>query len=250
MPITANTLFRDTFNFFKNHLLSMIILSVLGALMTQLLGHFILSNEAFKQMIEMQNSISGSNGQGLMDEVTQLPPEQQYQEIISVLPKVFAINIFGLVILKTSVLSFIKAVSNAQQANAIHAYALSVPRLPKMFLLTFMCTLLVGIGLSFLFLPGIIILFGLSLAPISLFEKNKGIFSAMRESWSLAFNNMGLLLPVFSLFLAVNLILLLIRLPFPIITLTLSNLVTALFLVYLFRLYMLVAPKNQVTNNI
>ncbi|PHM45459.1 membrane protein [Xenorhabdus mauleonii] len=245
MPITANTLYRDSINFLKNQLLNIVILAVLAALVTTLLEHLLMPNgEQLNLLIGIQDAFKESGNTGVKDFVEQLTPEQQMMFLRTAFGILFT-NIFGNTLLAASVLVLINAVSNGQQTNAIHASTLSITLLPKMFLLMFICTLLIQIGYVLMLLPGILFSIAFALAPIFLFDKGKGIFSAMQDSWKLAFSNMRLLIPAMLLWLATKLILelLLTKAPY-VLSSILNNLLSALLLIYLFRLYMLVRPQN------
>ncbi|MBI6550640.1 YciC family protein [Xenorhabdus lircayensis] len=250
MPITANTLYRDSINFLKSQMLNIVILSVLAALVTTLLEHFLMPNgEQLKLLIEIQNAFKESGNAGIKDFVAQLTPDEQFMFLRTAFGILFT-NIFGNTLLTASVLVLINAVSNGRQTNAIHAGTLSIALLPKMFLLMFICTLLVQIGYALMFLPGVLFSIAFALAPIFLFEKGKNVFAAMQESWKLAFNNMRLLIPAMLLWIAVKLILVLVLVKMPDMLLSmLNNLLSALLLIYLFRLYMLVKPQNKATNS-
>ncbi|AOM40121.1 YciC family protein [Xenorhabdus hominickii] len=250
MPITANSLYRDSINFLKNHLLNIVILSVLAALVTTLLEHFLMPNgEQLQLLIGIQNAFKESGNAGIKDFVAHLTPDEQFMFLRTAFGILFS-NIFGSTLLTASVLVLISAVSNGQQTNAIHASTLAITLLPKMFLLMFICTLLVQIGYALMFLPGVLFSITFALAPIFLFEKGKNVFSAMQDSWKLAFDNLRLLIPATLLWLAIKLILALVLVRMPDMVLSmLNNLLSALFLIYLFRLYMLVKPKNKSTND-
>ncbi|MDC9612623.1 YciC family protein [Xenorhabdus khoisanae] len=249
MPITANTLYHDSINFFKNQLLNIVILSVLAALVTTLLEHFLMPNgEQLKLLIELQNALKEGGNAGIRDFAAQLTSDEQIMFLHTAFGILFC-NIFGNTLITASVLVLIHAVSHGQQTNAIHASTLSMKLLPKMFLLMFICTLLVQIGYALMFLPGILFSITFALAPIFLFEKGKSVFSAMQESWKLAFSNMRLLIPAMLLWFAVKLMLELVSVKIPGIAVSmLNNLLSALLLIYLFRLYMLVKPQNTTTN--
>ncbi|OTA20056.1 membrane protein [Xenorhabdus beddingii] len=251
MPITANTLYRDSLNFLKNQLLNLVILSVLAALVTTLLEHFLMPNgEQLNLLIGIQNAFKESGNAGVKDFVAQLTQDEQLMFLRTAFGILFS-NIFGNTLLTASVLVLINAVSSGQQTNAIQASTSSITLLPKMFLLMFICTLLVQIGYALMFLPGVLFSIAFALAPIFLFEKGKHIFASMQESWKLAFGNLRLLIPVILLWLAVKLIiaLVLVRMPEMLIS-VLDNLLSALLLIYLFRLYMLVKPQNKATNGV
>ncbi|MBD2797082.1 UPF0259 family protein [Xenorhabdus sp. 18] len=249
MPITANTLYRDSINFLKHQLLNIVILSVLAALVTTLLGHVFMPNdEQLNLLAEMQNIVRESGNTGIQRFVGQLTPDE-ISMLVHTVFGIFFINVFGNALLAASILVLINAISGGQQTNAIHACISSVTRLPKMFLLMSICTLLVQIGYALMILPGILFSIAFALAPVFLFEKGKSIFAAMQSSWKLAYNHMRLLIPAMLLWLAAKLILVLVLAKMPDMLLSvLDNLLSSLLLIYLFRLYMLARPQNKTTN--
>lgn len=250
MPITANTLYRDSINFLKNQWLNIVILSVLATLVATLLGYLLIPNEEQLNLLaELQNIVRESGNTGIQRFVMQLTPDEQFMLMRTMFGVLFT-NIFGNTLLTASMLVLINAISNGQQTSAIHASTLSITRLPKMFLLMFICTLLIQIGYAVMILPGVLFSIAFSLAPIFLFEKGKSVFAAMQNSWKLAFGNIRLLLPAILLWLIAKLMLVLILAKMPDMLLTtLDNLLSSLLLIYLFRLYMLVRPQNKTTNS-
>ncbi|MEX0447133.1 YciC family protein [Xenorhabdus sp. SGI246] len=246
MPITANTLYRDSLNFFKHQLLNIVILSVLAALVTTLLEHVLMPDgEQLKLLVEIQDAFKDSGNAGIKNFVEQLTPEEQLMFLHTAFGILFS-NIFGDTLLTVSVLILISAISNGYQTNALQVSKLSLIQLPKMLLLMFICTLLIQIGYTLMFIPGILFSITFAFAPIFLLDKGKGVFASMQESWRLAFNNFRLLIPAILLWLAIKLILILGLSKLPDIALSsLNNLLSSMLLIYLFRLYMLTKPQNQ-----
>ncbi|PHM38774.1 YciC family protein [Xenorhabdus innexi] len=245
MPITANTLYRDSLNFFKHQLLNIVILSVLAALVTTLLNHLLIPDgEQLKLLTEIQDTFRESGNSGIKNYIEQLAPETQLM-LIRTMGGILFSSIFGDTLLTASVLILISAISNGHQTNALQACQLSLTQLPKMFLLVLICTLLVHIGYALMFIPGVLFSIVFAFAPLLLLEKGKGIFVSMQESWRLAFDTFRLLVPAVLLLLAMKLIIALGLSKMPDIALsTANNLLSSLLLIYLFRLYMLAKPKN------
>ncbi|MBD2815564.1 UPF0259 family protein [Xenorhabdus sp. Flor] len=246
MPITANTLYRDSLNFFKHQLLNIVILSVLAALVTTLLEHvFMPDGEQLKLLVEIQDAFKESGNAGIKNFVEQLTPEEQLMFLRTAFGILFS-NIFGDTLLTVSVLILISAISNGHQTNALQVSKLSLIHLPKMLLLMFICTLLVQMGYLLMFIPGVLFSITFAFAPIFLLDKGKGVFTSMQKSWRLAFNNFRLLVPAVLLWIAIKLILILGLSRLPDIALSsLNNLLSSMLLIYLFRLYMLTKPQNQ-----
>ncbi|ATM95765.1 membrane protein YciC, linked to IspA [Yersinia frederiksenii] len=252
MPITANTLYRDSFNFLRNQLPAILLLALLTAFITVMLNQaFIPGTEQLSILSASESDFASSGNVSIRDMVAQLTPEQQI-----VLLKVSAAATFsalvGNVLLVGGMLTLISMVSMGRRVSALQAIGLSVPTLPRLLLLMFIGTLLIQLGLMIFIVPGIAIAVALSLSPVIVTTEKIGVFAAIKASSKLAFSNVRLIIPAMMLWIAAKLVLLylvnhLTALPTPIASVilsTLSNLVSALLLVYLFRLYMLLRPTD------
>lgn len=252
MPITANTLYRDSFNFLRNQLPAILLLALLTAFITVMLNQaFIPGTEQLSILSASESDFASSGNISIRDMVAQLTPEQQI-----VLLKVSAAATFsalvGNVLLVGGMLTLMSMVSMGRRVSALQAIGISVPILPRLLLLMFIGTLLIQLGLMLFIVPGIAIAVALSLSPVIVTTEKIGVFSAIKASSKLAFANVRLIIPAMMLWIAAKLVLLylvnhLTALPAPIASVilsALSNLVSALLLVYLFRLYMLLRPTD------
>ncbi|WP_174849616.1 YciC family protein [Yersinia artesiana] len=252
MPITANTLYRDSFNFLRNQLAAILLLALLTAFITVMLNQaFIPDTEQLSILSSTESDFASSGNISITELVAQLTPEQQI-----ILLKVSAAATFsalvGNVLLVGGMLTLISMVSQGRRVSALQAIGISLPILPRLLLLMFIGTLLIQLGITLFIVPGIIIAVALSLSPIIVSTEKMGVFAAMKTSVKLAFANVRLIIPAMMLWIAAKLILLylvnhLTALPTPIASVvlaSLSNLVSALLLVYLFRLYMLLRPTD------
>ncbi|MHA3386122.1 YciC family protein [Yersinia enterocolitica] len=252
MPITANTLYRDSFNFLRNQLAAILLLALLTAFITVMLNQaFIPDTEQLSILSSTESDFASSGNISITELVAQLTPEQQI-----ILLKVSAAATFsalvGNVLLVGGMLTLISMVSQGRRVSALQAIGISLPILPRLLLLMFIGTLLIQLGITLFIVPGIIIAVALSLSPIIVSTEKMGVFAAMKTSVKLAFANVRLIIPAMMLWIAAKLILLylvnhLSALPTPIASVVLSalsNLVSALLLVYLFRLYMLLRPTD------
>ncbi|AJJ62716.1 YciC family protein [Yersinia aldovae] len=253
MPITANTLYRDSFNFLRNQMPAILLLALLTAFITVMLNQaFIPDTEQLSTLSTTENDLtsSGSN-MSISEIVSQMTPEQQM-----VLLKASAVATFsalvGNVLLVGGLLTLISMVSTGRRISALQAIGLSLPILPRLLLLMFIGTLLVQLGLTMFIVPGVVLAVALSLSPVIVTTEKIGVFAAIKVSMKLAFANVRLIVPAMMLWIAAKLILLyldshLTILPTTIATVVLSalsNLVSALLLVYLFRLYMFLRPST------
>ncbi|HIA5716512.1 TPA: YciC family protein [Yersinia enterocolitica] len=252
MPITANTLYRDSFNFLRNQLAAILLLALLTAFITVMLNQaFIPDTEQLSILSSTESDFASSGNLSITELVAQLTPEQQI-----ILLKVSAAATFsalvGNVLLVGGMLTLISMVSQGRRVSALQAIGISLPILPRLLLLMFIGTLLIQLGITLFIVPGIIIAVALSLSPIIVSTEKMGVFAAMKTSVKLVFANVRLIIPAMMLWIAAKLILLylvnhLTVLPTPIASVVLSalsNLVSALLLVYLFRLYMLLRPTD------
>ncbi|CNH50504.1 membrane protein YciC%2C linked to IspA [Yersinia thracica] len=252
MPITANTLYRDSFNFLRNQLPAILLLALLTAFITVMLNQaFIPDTEQLSSLSSTESDFASSGNLSITELVAQLTPEQQI-----VLLKVSAAATFsalvGNVLLVGGMLTLISMVSQGRRVSALQAIGISLPILPRLLLLMFIGTLLIQLGITLFIVPGIVIAVALSLSPAIVTTEKIGVFAAMKASTKLAFANVRLIVPAMMLWIAAKLILLylvnhLTVLPTPIASVvlaSLSNLVSALLLVYLFRLYMLLRPTD------
>jgi hypothetical protein len=247
MPITANTLYRDSFNFFRNQLTSILMLALLTAFISVLLNQaFSPDVEQLKILSATEGDFAASAGMGIQEIIQQMTPEQQM-----VLLKVSAAATFsalvGNVLLVGGMLTLIRLVSQGQRISALRAIGTSAPELPRLLLLLFICTLLTQLGLTLFVVPGVIMAIAFSLAPVITVTEKKGVFASIKLSCKLAFANARVIVPAMMLWLAAKLLVLFLVSHLSVLTpnvasvvlTALSNLVSALLLIYLFRLYML-----------
>ncbi|CAI2503957.1 Uncharacterised protein family (UPF0259) [Serratia ficaria] len=247
MPITANALYRDSFNFFRNQLASILMLALLTAFISVLLNQvFSPDAEQLTILAATTSDFAATSGMGLQEIIQQMTPEQQM-----VLLRVSAAATFsalvGNVLLVGGMLTLIRLVSQGQRTSALRAIGISAPELPRLLLLLFICTLLIQLGLTLFVVPGVIMAIAFSLAPVITTAEKKGVFASIKLSCKLAFANARVIVPAMMLWLAAKLLVLFMVSHLSVLTpnvasvvlTALSNLVSALLLIYLFRLYML-----------
>lgn len=251
MSITANSLISDSFNFFKNQLSGLFILSFISATVSLILYYFLVPID---EMVTIVKTLGGQNDStSLLTWVSQLSDEEK-----AIMMKVSLLSLaavfIGLILLISSVVTYLSELSTGNSISALQAFMLSLRILPSMLILLVICTILIYFGFMLFILPGIILAIGFSLSPIILItSKNIIPLRAISQSWQIAFRHWWLILSILLLWLALQMLLTMLLGQFHflpgmmnnIISFTLNNLLTSFTLIYFFRLYMLIGKTTN-----
>ncbi|MCX8961303.1 UPF0259 family protein [Erwinia psidii] len=242
MSFTAGSLYRDTGNFLRHQLITIALVSLLSSFITVMIGHALTPGADQLSILTDGNNGSGS----LLEMVQNMSTDQQRILLRASAAGTFA-SLVGNTLLLGAMLTLLPMVSAGQRVSALRAIGTSAPMLPHLLLLVFLMTLVVQLGFMVLVVPGVILSIVLALSPIVLTTEKTGVFRAMRTSMSLVWGQMKVVAPGVSVWLMAKLAVVLLAssltiLPANIASVllnALSNLISAILIIYLYRLYML-----------
>ncbi|MBX4181164.1 UPF0259 family protein [Sodalis sp. CWE] len=240
-------------NFFRNQFTYVFSCVLLTSLASTALRYIF--SPLYEQLVNIDIQSSAVNVNviniSFIQSVRQLSLEQQLILLKASLASFFS-NLVGSALLIGGLLTVIHQISNYHIFDIRRVIILSVKIIPRLVLLIFLITLLVQFGLLLIIVPGIFLAIVFSLAPIISIRDSLGIIKSMHLSFYLVINNFRLLSPAILFWLLAKIIVLIFAMQFTLsqsltglfLLTGLSNLVSSLLLIYLYRLYMLLCPAK------
>ncbi|XBC39468.1 MAG: YciC family protein [Buchnera aphidicola (Nurudea shiraii)] len=245
MNITENLLYRDTINFLKTKWLIVCIIVLFTSSITIVLENILLLNSNVLTLLHKSKIHQYSS---LLEFVNTLNFDQQKRLLFFSLKKLFS-SLVGSTFLIGILTIFIQSISSKKEKFFLKLRKINLFLYMNLFLLIFIITVIVQIGLLFLIVPGIVFFSFLSLSPIILIIKKTNVIQSISSSIQISLNNFKVIFPAVMLWFLTKLLILILISNFRIIPeLVLSfflnivlNLISSMLIIYLFRLYMLLS---------
>lgn len=239
MSLTAQNLYRDSANFFRHQFKPLLLIALVSAFVTVVLSQLFMPPAS--QIVDLLQGDGSSRS--LFELVQSMSPDQQRVLLHTSAVATFS-ALIGNALLLGGVLRLLQSISVGKQVSALNAIGASANVWPRLLIQTFLITLIVQLGFLALVVPGIILLALLSLSPVLLLQEDRGLLKTMKQSVRISWTNLRLIAPAVGAWLVVKMAMNMLGgslgfMPLTILSLavnTLSNLASALLLVYLYRL--------------
>lgn len=256
MSMSVSGLARDSLNFFRNQAASVLVISLLTAVIAVALNVLLTYNSNGTDIIRMLESTYINEGSGEFQRaVAALTADDQWQMLKTGLGSILG-SLLGNAVFVTSMIFLVFSASQGEILTAVQAITGSAGRIPRMLVLLLICSLVIALGLVAMYLPGLVLAMLLALAPIVMFTEKNSIFTAIKISGNIAMKNIRTLLPAILVWFALKQasVLLLSQLPLPnehitmVIVLFLNNIISGLMIIYLFRFYQLFTQSQSIND--
>lgn len=251
MRIRVNVLYRDMINFLLNNFFSIILLSLLSSIAVVTISHLLSPGK--EQLIIINDSSFNSDSSGISIVQSMKNTSLQQKKMLLCSASASAISsLIGDILLTGSLLTIIHLSSNHQYIKVLRVFSLSALLMPRLLFLTLLTTILIELGVFFFIVPGILMILAFSLSPIIISQENIGIFKSIYLSTNIAFSNVRIIGSAILPWILSKFLIVLISIQYfsthtlitEVFFSTLSNLISSMLLIYLFRFYMLLG-KNE-----
>ncbi|QCI23284.1 hypothetical protein D9V73_01305 [Buchnera aphidicola (Melaphis rhois)] len=243
MYITTHLLCRDTIKFLKVKWLTIFVIALFSSSITIMIDNIFVSNSnilTFFYESKMNQYYS------LFDFVKALTPYQQKRLLLFSIMKLFS-SLIGSTVLIGILTIFIKTIAFKKNSFLLELKKNNVFLFLNLFLLIFIITIIIQLGLMLLIIPGMMFCILLSLSPIILMTNNTTIIQSIISSTQITLYNFKIITPAIILWLLSKLVILILLSNIKIISgcilslllNTMTNIISSILIIYLFRFYML-----------
>lgn len=198
MPFTVNSLYTDSYNFMRNQISKFLLLALIASViqfsLTQVFQvDFKAIDETYKtNFTELLQNPQSTQDQDLFQElsnsISHLSPDSQsslVKDLMFMALKEYSPSLITQLLLITWTVAFITLVMSGEPTSLIQAIVQSVTKLPMMLIIGYICVILIAIGFSLLIVPGVVLYFALTMAPLIIAASNTSIFNSIGGSFKL-----------------------------------------------------------------
>ncbi|XBC43554.1 MAG: YciC family protein [Buchnera aphidicola (Meitanaphis flavogallis)] len=245
MYITANSLYRDTVNFFKTQWLTIFVIIFVSSIITAILDNFFAPTS---NILMFFHESKKDQYYSLFEFIQTLTPYQQKQLLLFSIIKLIS-SLIGNTVLIGILITFMQYISFKNENLFLQLKPTNLFLFLNLFALILVNTVIIQIGLISLVLPGIILVILLSLSPIVLIVNNTTIIQSIASSIKITLCHAKIVFPAVILWLFLKFIVLVVLsdikvIPEFMLLLSLNiiiNFISSILVIYLFRFHMLLS---------